>query len=215
MYRRVSRVLSAIGGCAGLLLASAALAAPATEEPTRFEITPYVGQLTGGEFEDPNDGSDRDVDANTDFKLFLNINADSPSRQYEILYANQGTEVEGAVPIDMDIQYLHFGGIVNFTDVQPVVPYFGITIGATNFSPDAAGLDDETKFSASVGTGLKYKFSRHIGLRFDVRAFVTLLDTDGSIFCVSNPSVGSGCAIAASGDTFVQYGAGLGLIAAF
>jgi hypothetical protein len=215
MYRRASRVLSTIGGCAGLLLTSAALAAPAAEAPTRFEVTPYVGQLTGGEFEDPNDQSERDVDGDTDFKLFFNINADSPARQYEILYANQGTQVKGAVPIDMDIQYLHFGGIVNFTDVQPVVPYFGITIGATQFSPDASGLDDETKFSASIGTGLKYKFTRNIGLRFDVRAFVTLLETDGSMFCVSNPTVGAGCAITATSDTFIQYGAGLGLIAAF
>ncbi len=214
MYRRLGTALSLVGGCIGLFLATATFAAPEPQQPTRFEFTPYVGQLTGGEFEDPTDGSERDVDGDMDFKLFFNINADSPERQYEVLYANQGTRVKGAVPIDMDIQYLHFGGIVNFTDVQPVVPYFGMTIGATQFSPDAAGLDDETKFSASIGAGLKYKFSRNIGLRFDVRAFVTLLDTDGSLFCVSGPE-GAGCAIAASGDTFIQYGAGLGLIAAF
>ncbi|HEY6643827.1 outer membrane beta-barrel protein [Povalibacter sp.] len=214
MSRRVSSVLSAVGVCIGLSLASTALAAE-SQKPPNFEITPYVGQLTGGEFKDTTDGSDRDVDGDTDFKLFFNINADSPERQYEVIYANQSTQVQGAVPLDLDIRYLHVGGIVNFTDVQPVIPYFGITIGATKFSPDGPGLDDETKFSASVGTGLKYKFTRNIGLRFDVRAFVTLLDTDGSFFCVSNPSTGSGCAIAASGDTFIQYGAGLGLIAAF
>ncbi|HMN44900.1 MAG TPA: outer membrane beta-barrel protein [Povalibacter sp.] len=214
MYRSLGKALPTLGGCIGLLLATAAVAAPEPEKGTRFEVTPYVGQLTGGEFEDPADGSDRDVDGDVDFKLFLNINAGSPERQYEILYANQGTEVKGAVPIDMSIQYLHFGGIVNFTDVQPVVPYFGMTIGATQFSPDASGLDDETKFSASVGAGLKYKFTKNIGLRFDVRAFVTLLDADGDLFCVSGPE-GAGCAIAASGDTFIQYGAGLGLIAAF
>lgn len=212
MYRRLS---VAAGMCAGLLLTSAALAAPGPEERTRFEITPYVGQLAGGEFEDPNNGSDRDVESDTDFKLFLNIDADSPARQYEIFYAKQATEVDGAAPLDMDIQYLHFGGVVNFTDVQPVVPYFGLTIGATHFSPDASGLDDETKFSVSVGTGLKYKFTKHIGVRFDVRAFVTMLDTDGSLFCVSTPTTGGACAITASSDTFVQYGAGLGLIGAF
>ena len=214
MYRSLGKALPTLGGCIGLLLAPAAVAAREPEKGRRFEVTPYVGQLTGGEFEDPADGSDRDVDGDVDFKLFLNINAGSPERQYEILYANQGTEVKGAVPIDMSIQYLHFGGIVNFTDVQPVVPYFGMTIGATQFSPDASGLDDETKFSASVGAGLKYKFTKNIGLRFDVRAFVTLLDADGDLFCVSGPE-GAGCAIAASGDTFIQYGAGLGLIAAF
>ena len=211
MHRSVS--LTA-GTCASLLLATAAMAAPA-EAPARVEITASVGQLAGGEFEDPNDGSDRDVEDDTDFKLFLNVNADSPARQYEVFYGKQSTTVDGAVPLDMDIQYLHFGGIVNFTDVQPVVPFFGLTVGATRLSPDASGLDDETKLSFSVGTGVKYKFTKNIGLRFDVRAFVTLLDTDGSLFCVSTPATGGACAISASSDTFIQYGAGLGLIGAF
>lgn len=214
MFRSESSVAASVILSTGLLLGTTAAAQTAPVDDTRYEITAAVGLLAGGEFEDPTNGSDRDVENDTDFKLFFNANAGGRDRQYEVFYARQATTVEGTVPLDMDIQYLHFGGIVNFIDVGRVVPFFGITVGATHFSPDASGLDDETKFSTSVGTGLKYKFTKNVGLRLDVRAFVTLLDTDGSLFCVSGPA-GAGCAIAAAGDTFVQYGAGLGLIAAF
>lgn len=197
-----------------MTLALASFAPAVWADDTQFEITPFVGAMAGGEFEDPATGADRDVENGTNFGLFLNMNADGPHRQYEMFYARQGTEVEGATPIDLDMQYLQIGGIVNFTDVQPVVPFFGLTIGATKFSPDAPGLDDETKFSFTVGGGVKYKFTEHIGLRFDVRAFVTMVDTDGSFFCASTPA-GSGCAITASSDTFVQYTGTLGVIAAF
>jgi hypothetical protein len=54
----------------------------------------------------------------------------------------------------------------------------------------------------------------HIGVRFDARAFITLLDTDGNFFCVSD-SGGGACAIRAKSDTFLQYSAGLGLIVGF
>lgn len=208
-------VLHALASAPVTTVALASFIAPTAQaDDTRFEITPFAGVMAGGEFEDPATGGDRDVEKGTDFGVFLNMNAGGRDRQYEMLYARQGTEVEGATPIDLDMQYLHVGGIVNFTDVQPAVPFFGLTIGATQFSPDAPGLDDETKFSFSIAGGVKYKFTDHIGLRFDVRAFVTMVDTDGSFFCASTP-VGAGCAITASSDTFVQYTGTLGVIAAF
>lgn len=213
MIRPLRAVLPA-GLVAVLWSLSAAAAEPARRIENKFEITPFVGQMGGGEFEDPMDGSDRDVQSDTNFGLFFNINADSPARQYEFIYARQGTQIEGAVPIDMDIQYLHVGGIVNFTDVRHAVPFFGMTVGATQFSPDEAGLDDETKLSFSVGGGVKVPITDHFGIRFDARAFVSLLDSEGNIFCVSS-AVGSGCAIKAKSDTFVQYTATLGFIAAF
>ena len=114
----------------------------------------------------------------------------------------------------VDIKYLHLGGIVNFTDVGYAVPYFGMTIGATQFSPDETGLDDETKLSFSAGGGVKVPITDHFGVRFDARAFVTLLDSDGSIFCASGEG-GAGCAIKAKSDTFVQYTATLGFVASF
>lgn len=179
-----------------------------------FEVTPFIGYMAGGKFEDPTDQSDRDVEADTNWGLFLNLNADGPERQYELLYTRQSTSVEGAVPIDLDVQYLQIGGIVNFTDVEHAIPYFGLTVGATQFSPDETGLDDETKLSFTVGGGVKVPITRHIGLRLDARAFVTVMDTDGDFFCDSG-AAGATCRISARSDTFVQYALGLGVVAAF
>ena len=214
--KRSCRTMLTAGLLAGLVATTAVSAAqPERRHETSFEVTPFIGQMVGGGFEDPVDSSDRDVENGTDWGLFLNLNADSPERQYELFYAQQGTEVEGVNPFDLDIRYLQIGGIVNFTDTRPVVPYFGMTIGATQFSPDASDLDDETRFSLTFGGGLKYMFTDHIGLRFDARAFVTLVDTDSDIFCVSTPETGGTCRIRAASATFVQYAAGLGIVAAF
>ena len=201
---------------AGVMSASVAFAAPSDTRPaTVFEITPFFGQMGGGEFEDPTDSSDRDVESDSNWGVLLNLNAGGPDRQYELLYSQQGTEVSGAQPLDMDIEYLHIGGIVNFTDVQTVVPYFGMTVGATQFSPGASGLDDETKLSFTAAGGAKFRITDHFGIRFDARVFATILDSDSDIFCVSAPATGSGCRISAAGDTFLQYSASLGVFAAF
>ena len=194
-----------------------AWSASAADDPRRennYEITPFAGYLLGGKFEDPTNSSDRDVKDDTMFGLFADIVADVPERQYEFLFASQSTTVKGAVPLDLDIQYLHVGGTVAYMDNPRISPYFGATVGATRFSPDANGLDDETKISFSIGGGFKVPITDHVGLRFDARAFITLLDTDGNIFCVSD-SQGGACRISARSDTFVQFAAGLGVTAAF
>ena len=218
MSRTILRRLFAVMpvALAGGLCSFSATAADAPKPLQHtYSVTPFFGQMGGGSFEDPTDGSDRDVEKDTNFGLFFNINAGGVAeRQYEFLYTQQSTQVEGTVPLDMDIKYLHLGGIVNFTDVGYAVPYFGMTIGATQFSPDETGLDDETKLSFSAGGGVKVPITDHFGVRFDARAFVTLLDSDGSIFCASGEG-GAGCAIKAKSDTFVQYTATLGFVASF
>lgn len=179
-------------------------------EPRTFHITPFVGFMAGGGFEDPMTGAERDVDDDTNFGLFLNLMADVPERQYELLYAQQGSVVEGGVPFDIDVQYLHIGGTVAYPQARYVSPYFGLTVGATRFSPDGAGLDDETKFSFSVGGGMSVPITDRLGIRFDVRAFITLLDDKSRIFCVSDPP-SAACSVRARSDTFVQYTGSLGL----
>lgn len=194
------------------LLAAAATAA--AQEPTEknWEITPFFGHMAGGEFEDPTTSTDRDLEEDNDFGVIINA-ALEPWRHYELLYARQSSEVGGAAPFDLDVQYLQIGGTVSNPDAERVIPYFGLTVGAARFSPDAPGLDDETKLAFSVAGGFKVPITEHLGVRFDARAFVSLLDTDGNIFCVSDG--GAACAIRTKSDTFLQYHAALGLIFAF
>jgi hypothetical protein len=199
--------------------ATLCLAFPAqAEEPTKYnqwEFTPFVGYMAGGEFEDPTDESDRDLDADTDFGLIVNAAAEW-WRHYEMLYVRQSTAVDGVEPFDMDVEYLQFGGTVSYPDAEytHVIPYFAMTIGATRFSPDGSGLDDETKFAATIGGGVRIPINERFGVRLDLRAYGTVLDSDSDIFCVSSGGAAT-CRIKAKGDFFLQYAANLGFTIGF
>jgi opacity protein-like surface antigen len=213
-----SRSLAAVLGwamaAATMLAFGAAAHAQETERTNIFEITPFVGFMAGGGFEDPATGAERDVEDDASFGIFLNLMADTPERQYELLYVKQSSAVEGVAPMDLDVQYLHIGGTVAYPQSQYVMPYVGATIGATWLKPDMPGLDDETKLSFSFGGGVRFPITDHLGIRFDVRAFLTLIDDDSEIFCVSNPP-SAGCSIRPKSDTFIQYTGSLGVSFSF
>lgn len=216
--RRTARCLRAtLISCLGLLgmtaMTAPAFAADPEQEYNRVELTPFAGYIFGGEFEDPTDGTDRDLDEGSSWGMFVDI-ADEHWRHYELFYADLDTKVEGAAPFDMQVQYLQLGGIVSHPDARYVIPYFGMTVGAARFSPDEPGLDNETKFAFSVGGGLRFPITDHFGVRFDARAFITVLDSDGDLFCVSDAAGGT-CRIRAKSDTFLQYAASLGVTIGF
>jgi opacity protein-like surface antigen len=209
-----NRIFSGSVAAAALLLclASPARAADPPQHTNFWEFTPFAGFTAGGEFEDPANGSDRDLDEDSNFGLIVNAAVDD-WRHYELLYSTQSTSVDGAAPIDMDVQYLQIGGIVSYPDATRVIPYFGLTVGAARFSPDAPGLDDETKLAASIAGGFRVPITEHFAVRLDLRAFVSVLDTDGDLFCVSDG--GATCTISAKSDTFLQYSAALGVTVGF
>jgi opacity protein-like surface antigen len=197
------------------LLAAAATASAQKAEPkySTWEITPFYGYMGGGAFEDATTSTDRDLDGDNSFGVFFDAAADR-WRHYELFYLKQGTSVDGSMPMDLDVEYLQLGGTVMYQDAETVIPYFGMTVGAARLSPDGPGLDDETRFAMSLGGGFKVPVTDHIGVRFDARAFLTFLDSSGSIFCASDNGAGT-CAIRAKSDTFVQYQAALGVIIGF
>lgn len=198
-----------------------AASAQAQDNVNEVEITPFVGYMVGGEFEDPGDPTtsaddiDRDLKEDQNFGVIVNLNADGPDRQYEILYSQQDTQIEGDAPMDLKVEYLQIGGIVNFMDNPRVIPFFGITVGGARFTPDGPNTDSETKLAFSIGGGLKIPVTDHIGIRLDTRAFISLFDADTSVFCVSNPAVVSGCSIRSKSDTVVQYSGNLGIAIGF
>jgi hypothetical protein len=210
-----NRIISGSAVAAAGVLLSLALPARA-EEPKHYnnwEFTPFVGYMAGGEFEDPADDSSRDLDADTDFGIFVDVASDW-WRHYEMLLVNQSTRVKGATPFDMDVQYLQFGGTVAYPEpTNRVIPYFGMTVGGARFSPNAAGLDDETKFAFTIGGGVRVPINDHFGVRLDLRAFGTVLGSEGDLFCVSD--AGLTCRIKAKSDLLLQYSANLGVIIGF
>jgi len=203
------------------LIALACVAASVTAAPQAmaeqppadgsFELTPFVGYLSGGEFED-SAGAKRKIGNATNLGLIFDY-APEYWRAYEFLYTKGSSEIGGPTKSDLDIEYLQFGGIVSYPDAKHVIPYFGLTAGAARLSPKVAGWEDETKLAFSIATGARVPIGEHFGVRLDLRGYVTVLNNDSQIFCeVSN---GATCDIRSKGDTLFQYSASLGFLVAF
>jgi len=195
------------GLCA--LLARAALA----EEPHTFEVTPLVGYRAGGEFTSAVDGN-RKLNSSASYGAILNL-LQTPGAYYELTYSKQNTELAGSVPLQMSLEYIHFGGLLEFADPEDrVIPYFALTVGATRFIPKRPELSAETEFSFALGGGIKIPLGARVALRAEVRGYATLLNANSSIFCVASASA-IGCDIRVKGDAFVQVQAVMGLTVGF
>ena len=83
----------------------------------------------------------------------------------------------------------------------------------TRYSADQ-GYGSDTKFSGSLGGGLRLPFNDNVAATLGVRGYLTLIESDTSIFCKSD-SQGGGCLVRSSGSTFFQAEALLGLTVRF
>jgi hypothetical protein len=195
-------------------------AVPSARADVRAEITPFVGYRMSGSFDvELADGSGTqgvDVEDSSAWGIDVGIYA-TPDAFYEFLYSTQTTNLDSRDPaiagVDVTTEYFQFGGTAFFPAEQWPVPYLSLTIGATRYSADQ-GYGSDTKFSGSLGGGLRLPFNDNIAATLGVRGYLTLIESDTSIFCKSD-SQGGGCLVRSSGSTFFQAEALLGLTVRF
>ena len=177
---------------------------------TRYEITPFVGYRLNGDFNLVDPTTNRRQRANLEdhgsFALALAVRRDDYS-QYELLYAREETRLEKTsplAPLDVNVEYLHLGGTLdaNVDSDFPLQPYILGGLGLTRLTLQS-GTDD-SRFSISLGGGLRVPLSPHFSLRFEARGYLTFIDTNSSIFCASG-SFGGVCSIRSRGSTFTQF----------
>jgi hypothetical protein len=141
------------------------------------------------------------------------------STQWEVLYAHQQAEVDtqpsfsGGPLLDIDIDYLHFGGTYLF-DGENIRPFIVLTAGVAHFEPAPPGYDGETYFSGSIGGGVQLRANKRVGVRLEARAFASLVDSDGSLFCASGEQI-NGCALNVEGTALYQFEGRAGLVFRF
>jgi opacity protein-like surface antigen len=196
------------GAC--LLLVAGAPVAHAAADPI-FEITPFAGARFGGGFDVDNEvtGSSSSVDlgSGASFGVDLGLYRDSNSF-YELLYSQQNTELDSRDPllrsVDLDVRYIHVGGTAFFPQdgTEHWLPYLSLTLGATLLEP-SGDYDSETKFSASIGGGMRFPISDRFAISLGLRGYMTVLESDTQLFCVSNSDQAS-CLVKSSGATFWQ-----------
>lgn len=189
---------------ATLILPTAALAA--------MEITPMAGYRFGGGFETET-GSSLDLMESGSGALALDFDYQGDS-QIELFWSHQESSLSDGPNgqlFGLDIDYLHIGGTSLYPQGEaPVVPYVVGGLGVTRFDPENAGSGAETRFSMSLGGGVRYFPFEHIGLRAEGRGYMTYFPDSGAVFCGNG-----GCKVFTEGDAMFQFEGLAGVIVRF
>ncbi len=188
-----------------LAAAMAGAVEPVAIAPQRFELSPFIGYGLGGSFTLSGSGQQVDMDNHGSFALALDAQA-GDAGQYELLYARQSTVLRGAgfAATGVDVEYLQLGGTALLGDGVHLRPYILAGVGVTRLSPGPAIAHEDTRFSGSLGLGVRVPISRHLSLRLEGRGFLTLLNANGAIFCRSDQSGGL-CLVRARGSSMFQF----------
>ncbi len=187
------------------------LGMPATalgqKKPERdIEVTPFAGYGFNGEFEADETDASVNVDDGGTFGLVFN-GRDTAVTQWEVYYAHQSTAADtSAVPglgADTDVEFdiFQLGGTYRF-ESDSIRPYIVAGIGGTYVNPKSTGLESDTFWSFSIGTGLQFFTDRRWGLRLEARGIGTIVDSESSIFCVS--AGGAACSFHLEGTVLWQ-----------
>jgi hypothetical protein len=177
------------------------------------EITPFAGWRTGGGLSGDLDGTLREfgIKNGASYGGTLDLNLHRANLKLEVLYSRHSTELEtaGLLPggAPLTVEYLQ-GGLLQETGNEHRRFFISALAGATKYAP--RGFDSVTKFSMSLGGGAKFFLGRNVGLRFEGRAYLTFLETDGGAFCANGT-----CLFAYSGKNMWQGEFTGGLILAF
>jgi hypothetical protein len=181
-----------------VILLGAGLLIPAMAGAVDIEVSPLLGYRFGGQFHEETTDSDVDLKESAAFSLAVDVEY-APDQMVEVFYSRQSTSIEDT-SFDVDVEYFQLGGVAEFTQ-EHYTPFAVGTVGVTRFSPDG-DFDSETRFSLTMGGGVKWYFNEHWAARVEGRAYFTIFDSDAQVFCVS--SGGATCLFRVSGSVVWQ-----------
>lgn len=172
-----------------LVLGSAASTAQARE----VYISPMFGYTTAGSLDlGEQDLDDVKIEGGITWGGQLGFSA-SPGFTFEASYMQQETElsingdnINPAASRSFDLTVAQLHGNFLFEKVgygNTTRPYFLLGLGATFFNP-SGDFDTESRFSFSIGAGVKVEASEKIGLKIQGKYNPTYLDEDyGGVWC--------------------------------
>ena len=108
------------------------------------------------------------------------------SRSITFLYSHQEARSEVSTPggpparVKVSVDQWHLGGTVE-VGRNRVRPFYGADVGFTRFG----GGDAAVRFSVGGGGGVKLTPSRHVGIRFDGRAYMVIVHGTAAAVCTT------------------------------
>jgi len=160
-------------------------------QTTRFGISPFYGYRFGGEIQDASTGTRYSFKDSPGYGLILDYAPLEYPGRFELLWSRQDSSVNfegnnGLGKVDLSIDVIQFGGIAEF-GTESLRPYVSAHLGATHYS--TGGYGDDTKFSFSIGAGVKTYLTKNIYLRADLTGFCTVVDAEGGFIYANGVTV--------------------------
>jgi hypothetical protein len=181
----------------GLLIALSTSAS--AEAQGRFEVTPFAGYETSGSYPISVFSTDGGIIAPVNklrvndslaYGTFLGFNV-TENAQLEFMWNRNNTSFsarnaltgEYTKAYNSDIDQYQFGGLYMLRNTEHRLrPYIAASLGFTH-EGNEGGTPSRTAFAYSLGGGVKYYLSRHIGLRGDARFMPTYGNSSNSNYC--------------------------------
>jgi len=186
---------------ASAALLFALFAANPTRAQGRFEVTPFVGYETSASYPVSPFSSAAEVDRfrindALAFGTFLDYNV-SENFQAEFMWNRNNTSYSARDTLtstyfkafNSDVDQFQFGGLYMFRNSDHRLrPYVAASVGFThNDNSNLAGVvgasSSSTEFSYSLGGGVKYYVTRHLGFRGDIRYLPTYGSSSYNSYC--------------------------------
>jgi hypothetical protein len=170
----------------GIVVATAAWSIPASAQPV--EIAPVGGYRFGGGFFEQVTQQQVDLDGAPVFGLVVNVPLHDGLFVEAFASHQQGTVTvpeSATVPATrwrIDVDHFQVGGLQEFFDRRRTRPFLTGLLGLTRYAADG---DNEIRFTASAGGGVKLMPVPRIGLRLDGRVFATFVEVEGRAIACS------------------------------
>ena len=183
---RSTTVHRAIPIALGIVVATACFATPAAAQPV--EIAPVGGYRFGGGFFEQVTQQQVDLDGAPVFGFVVNVPL------HDGLFVEAfASHQEGSVTVPesmtapaarwrIDVDHFQVGGLQEFFDRRRTRPFLTGLLGLTRYAADG---DNEIRFTASAGGGVKLMPVPRFGLRLDGRVFATFVEIEGRAIACS------------------------------
>jgi len=172
-----------------LALATCSFSIQANSAPEYFTISGFIGSRVNQDIQ--SHGSDEVASVSSELTEALTIGWQYDTKsEGELLLSHSKQHFsfseESTADMDVDVQYLHIGGKILFTNPTPFSTNIGVGMGITYFNPNNQQYDPKTALSANLSGGLRYQLSPQFALRSDLRVYGTRFHTEKALFCDGN-----------------------------